>query len=42
MKDGKRLGNGKVVVAADGRSRTVTERMPGANGKPVTTTSIFD
>jgi hypothetical protein len=42
MKDGKRLGNGKVVVAADGRSRTVAETMPGANGKPVTTTSVFD
>jgi hypothetical protein len=42
MKDGKKLGNGKVVVAADGKSRTVTETMPGADGKPVTTTSVFD
>jgi hypothetical protein len=42
MKDGKKLGNGKVVVAADGKSRTVTETMPGADGKPVTATSVFD
>jgi VCBS repeat-containing protein len=41
-KDGKKLGNGKVVIAADGKSRTVTETMPGAEGKPVTTTSVFD
>src|ERR1700730_8244481 len=33
MKDGKKLGNGKVVVAADGKSRTVTETMPGVDGK---------
>ena len=42
MKDGKKLGNGKVVVAADGKSRTVTETKPGADGKPVITTSVFD
>ena len=42
MKDGKNLGKGKVVVAADGKSRTVTETMPGADGKPVTAKSVFD
>jgi hypothetical protein len=42
MKDGKNLGNGKVVIAADGKSRTVTETMLGADGKPVNTTSVFD
>ena len=42
MKDGKKLGHGKVVVAADGKSRTVTETMPGAHGKPVNATSVFD
>lgn len=42
MKDGKKLGNGQVVVAADGKSRIVTETIPGADGKPVTTTSVFD
>ena len=42
IKDGKKLGHGKVVVAADGKSRTVTETMPGADGKPVNATSVFD
>jgi hypothetical protein len=42
VKDGKKLGNGKVVVAADGKSRTVNETMPGKDGKPVTATSFFD
>src|SRR5437764_12418093 len=41
-KDGKNVGHGKVVIAADGKSRTVTETMPGADGKPVNTTSVFD
>ena len=41
-KDGKKVGNGKVVVAADGKSRTVTETSPGADGKPVNATSVFD
>ena len=41
-KDGKKLGNGKVVIAVDGKSRTVTETMPGADGKPVNATSVFD
>jgi len=39
---GKKLGHGKVVVAADGKSRTVTETMPGADGKPANATSVFD
>jgi len=42
LKDGRKLGHGKVVVAADGKSRTVTETMPGADGKPVNATSVFD
>lgn len=41
-KGGKSVGHGKVVVAADGKSRTVTETMTGADGKPVNTTSVFD
>lgn len=41
-KGGKNVGNGKVVVAADGKSRTVTETMPGADGKPVSGTYMFD
>lgn len=42
MKKGKKVGHGKVVVAADGKSRTVTETMLGADGKPVNATSVFD
>jgi len=42
MKDGKKLGHGKVVVAADGKSRTVTETMPNADGKSVNGTYVFD
>jgi len=41
-KDGKKLGHGKVVVAADGKSRTVTETMPNADGKSVDGTYFFD
>jgi hypothetical protein len=41
-KEGKNVGNGKVVIAADGKSRTVTETSTGADGKEVTTTSVFD
>src|SRR5437868_9741257 len=42
MKDGKKVGHGKVVVAADGKSRTVTETQPDADGKPVDGTYFFD
>jgi hypothetical protein len=41
VKDGKNVGHGKVVVAADGKSRTVTETMPNADGKPVEGTYVF-
>ena len=41
-KDGKNVGKGKVVVAADGKSRTVTETSQGADGKEKTATSVFD
>ena len=41
-KDGKKVGHGKVVVAADGKSRTVTETQPDADGKPVDGTYFFD
>ncbi len=41
-KDGKTVGNGKVVLAADGKSRTTTQTMTLANGKTVTTTTVFD
>ena len=41
-KDGKKIGHGKVVVAADGKSRTVTETMPNADGKSVDGRYFFD
>ena len=42
MKDGKKVGQGKVVVAADGKSRTVTETDTGACGKELHTKSVYD
>ncbi len=42
MKDGKKIGDGKVVIAADGKSRTVTETDKRADGKTVTTTAVYD
>ena len=41
-KEGKSIGNGKVVIAADGKSRTVTESNTGKDGKEVTTTAVYD
>jgi VCBS repeat-containing protein len=41
-KAGKSIGTGKVVLSADGKSRTVTSTFPGADGKPVTSTSVYD
>lgn len=39
---GKNIGHGKVVVAADGKSRTVTETGTGADGKELKTTAVYD
>ncbi len=41
-KDGKTTVTGSVVVAADGKSRTVTASGTGANGKKFKNTSIYD
>jgi hypothetical protein len=41
-KDGKDVGKGKVVIAADGKSRTVTETDMGKDGKEATTTAVYD
>ena len=41
-KDGKDVGNGKVVISADGKSRTVTESNTGKDGKEATTTAVYD
>jgi hypothetical protein len=42
MKGGKKMGHGKVVVAADGKSRTVTETDTSADGKQLKSTSVYD
>ena len=41
-KGGKDVGTGKVVLSADGKSRTVTETNVGKDGKEATTTAVFD
>ena len=41
-KDGKVVGTGTIVVAADGKSRTVTTTMTNAKGEKVTTTAVYD
>ena len=41
-KDGKDVGSGKVVISADGKSRTVTETDMGKDGKEATTTAVYD
>jgi hypothetical protein len=42
MKEGKKVGDGKVVIAADGKTRTVTETNTGQDGKQATTTAVYD
>jgi hypothetical protein len=41
-KDGKTVGEGSIVVAADGKTRTVTNTMTNAKGVKVTSTSAYD
>jgi hypothetical protein len=41
-KDGKVVGTGKIVVAADGKSRTVTSTMTNAKGEKVTFSAVYD
>jgi len=41
-KDGKVTLSGKIVVAADGKSRTVTVSGIDASGKNVTSTAVYD
>jgi len=38
----KVVNNGRVVVAADGKSRTVTQTGTNANGKKFTVTAVYD
>jgi len=42
QKDGKTVGDGTIVVAADGKSRTVTSTMTNAKGEKVTSTLAYD
>ena len=41
-KDGKVTVTGRVVVSADGKSRTVTTTATDASGKKVTNTGVYD
>jgi hypothetical protein len=41
-KDGKAGVTGKVVVAADGRSRTVTTTVTDSSGKKTTSVAVYD
>ena len=41
-KDGKVVGEGKIVVAADGKTRVVTSTMTNAKGEKVTSTQAYD
>jgi hypothetical protein len=41
-KDGKVTGTARVVVSADGKSRTVTAHGTDAKGKKISSTSVYD
>jgi len=41
-KDGKATVTGKIVVAADGKSRTVSTSGTDAKGKKMMNTSVYD
>jgi hypothetical protein len=41
MEDGKKIGNGKVVISADGKSRKVTET-DMLHGKELKTVAVYD
>ena len=41
-KDGKVVGTGRIVVAPDGKSRTVTITRTGADGKKIVSRAVYD
>ncbi len=41
-KDGNEVGSGHIVIAPDGKSRTVTITRTGLDGKRVTSRSVYD
>ena len=42
MKGGKQIGSGEIKVSADGKSRTVTTHVTGADGKKSSSTAVYD
>ena len=40
--DGKVTTTGRIVVSADGKTRTVTVTGTGADGKKITSTAVYD
>jgi hypothetical protein len=41
-KGGKAVGSGKIVMSADGKSRTVTTTVTTADGKKMSVTAVYD
>jgi hypothetical protein len=41
-KDGKVVGTGKIVISADGKTRTVTTSVTAPDGKKISTTAVYD
>jgi hypothetical protein len=41
-KDGKVVGTGKIVISADGKSRTVTSSVTAPDGKKISSTAVYD
>ncbi len=41
-KDGKVVGSGRIVLAPDGKSRTVTITRTGADGKKIVSRAVYD
>jgi hypothetical protein len=41
-KDGKVTASGRIVVSADGKSRTVTVNATNSEGKKVSSTAVYD
>ena len=41
-KGGKVVSTGKIVVSADGKSRTVTNDITSADGKKIASTAVYD
>ncbi len=42
MKDGKVIMSGRIVISADGKTRTVTVSGTGADGKKLTSVAVYN